>query len=346
MAVAGVGAGRAASVGALVRGGASGADGATDGAAAMPTPTTTASATTATATEGEGESRGRCSPQGTDPTTRIAGRPSVLLALELAQGVEDQAHGRSLLARQARPLARGQCVERHPCRGPSRPSATRLDFCWKRATAAARSGSLKPSAARDCCAASRAADALARTAPRPPHDGILRPEAVELVERHLDLRLVADRDARRSLVEPQQRGEAGVAPRGVRQLEYRGQVEGAELLELGAQRRPRERPAAPHGLDARRRRSERGLARQRAHELVEPDAARRRWHGRGRRRRGRDRLGRGAALGACARRGAKAKTRTASSSVSPKATRPWCQRQGPRGGRPPPPSRPAAPSRP
>ncbi len=79
----------------------------------------------------------------------------------------------------------------------------------------------------------------------PPHDGVPRPERVDLRERGLDLGSVAGGDARHVVVEAEQGDEAGVATRGVEHLECRREVEGAQLVEVGAQRRAGEGASSP-----------------------------------------------------------------------------------------------------
>ena len=176
-----------------------------------------------------------------------AGLGRLLLALELLQRVEDQAHGRP----SAREAADGRTArpreEGHPRARPEHgrrdelgvllearapPSAARrvVAVRGQAARGPRRRGrgagrGRRPRATRRPRRASRSASSCDDAAPR----------RVAGAERH-------DGGA---LLEAAEGDEAGVAPRRVEHLERGRQVERAELVEVRAQRRPRERRLRP-----------------------------------------------------------------------------------------------------
>ena len=313
---AGVGAGRAASVGTLAGSRGSAPGGAAAGRRIHPTATASASAAAAMPTSATRlAARSRPTAPSPRPGRRARECPCRAPACAARRGSGSWVLP---LARQAWALAHGQREECHARAWTEPAVGDQAGLGWKRATAEVRSGSRSP-APPGLSAASRSAAGLAPPGSSGHHTTascVHRPSSCASGTSIPGSSPM--RDERGALVEAQQRGEAGVPPRRVQELEGRRQVERAQLLELGAQRRPRERPSAPArpgrapppkrtrpraAACARARRAGR-CATARARESAPARASRRVRAG-------------AVAPGAWARRGAKAKARTASSNGEP-----------------------------
>ena len=226
------------------------------GADATTTRRRTRAATRASGSEGERPA----GPPSLAPRHRAhdqhAGLAGVLLALELLERVEDQAHGRPPLA-ERRALESGDRAKRAiRVRGPSRPSGTSradlLEAAHRRGhlrlgVAEAARASLAPRPRRRARSVRMSAGSGHQTTASRVHSASIWESGASIAGRS------PTRHDRGALVEAEEGDEAGVAASRVEHLEHGREVEGSQLLEVRAQRRARERASAPRGLDPRGR---------------------------------------------------------------------------------------------